>query len=154
MTIADDSVFPMDNLASCIQLSPQEENRIVSDLIKESELCLKEGNLYYVVSNRVTLLHMRADTSCQMFVDCRWYHEVRTEQEQGRTSAAYGRSKFRFEYEEGYETGRAGAETYSDVSNPVMSMMPTEYHDLDCDYTTLAVMQQRHNHNHATVTCY
>ncbi|XP_014513603.1 ubiquitin carboxyl-terminal hydrolase 9 [Vigna radiata var. radiata] len=51
MTIADDSVFPMDNVASCIQLSPQEENRIVSDLIKESELCLTEGNLYYVVSN-------------------------------------------------------------------------------------------------------
>ncbi|BAT94878.1 hypothetical protein VIGAN_08152700 [Vigna angularis var. angularis] len=51
MTIADDSVFPMDNVASCIQLSPEEENQIVSDLIKESELYLKEGNLYYVVSN-------------------------------------------------------------------------------------------------------
>jgi len=52
MTIADDSVFPMDNVASCIQLPPEEENRIVSELVKESELNLKEGNLYYVVSNR------------------------------------------------------------------------------------------------------
>ncbi|KAG4983603.1 hypothetical protein JHK87_028352 [Glycine soja] len=51
MTIAD-SVFPMDNVASCIQLPPEEENRIVSELIKESELNLKEGNLYYVISNR------------------------------------------------------------------------------------------------------
>lgn len=37
----------------------------------------------------------------------------------------------------------SGAETYPDVSNPAVSMMPTEDHDLDCDYTTLAVMQQR-----------
>ncbi|KAG4395407.1 hypothetical protein GLYMA_20G217800v4 [Glycine max] len=51
MTIAD-SVFPMDNVASCILLPPEEENRIVSELIKESELNLKEGNLYYVISNR------------------------------------------------------------------------------------------------------
>ncbi|CAJ1976341.1 unnamed protein product [Sphenostylis stenocarpa] len=51
MTIAD-SVFPMDNVASCIQLPPEEENRIVSELLKESELNLKEDNLYYVISNR------------------------------------------------------------------------------------------------------
>ncbi|KAK7278307.1 hypothetical protein RJT34_23333 [Clitoria ternatea] len=51
MTIAD-SLSPMDNGASCLPLPPEEENRIVSDLIKESELNLKEGNLYYVISNR------------------------------------------------------------------------------------------------------
>ncbi|XP_027367832.1 ubiquitin carboxyl-terminal hydrolase 10-like isoform X2 [Abrus precatorius] len=51
MTIAD-SVFPGDNGASCVPLPPEEENRIVSELIKESELNLKEGNLYYVISNR------------------------------------------------------------------------------------------------------
>lgn len=51
MTIAD-SVVPMDCVASCIQLPPEEENRIVSELVKESELNLKEGNLYYVISNR------------------------------------------------------------------------------------------------------
>ncbi|RYQ91432.1 hypothetical protein Ahy_B09g097304 isoform B [Arachis hypogaea] len=51
MTIAD-SVFPMDNGGSCVPLPPEEENRIVSELIKESELNLREGNLYYVISNR------------------------------------------------------------------------------------------------------
>ncbi|XP_020225932.1 ubiquitin carboxyl-terminal hydrolase 9 [Cajanus cajan] len=51
MTIAD-SVFPMDSVASCIQLPPEEENRIVSELIKESELNLKDGNVYFVISNR------------------------------------------------------------------------------------------------------
>lgn len=50
MTIAD-SVFPMDSVASCIQLPPEEENRIVSELIKESELNLKDGNVYFVISN-------------------------------------------------------------------------------------------------------
>ncbi|KAL2325258.1 hypothetical protein Fmac_024316 [Flemingia macrophylla] len=51
MTIPD-SVSPMDNVPSCIQLPPEEENWIVSELIKESELNLKEGNIYYVISNR------------------------------------------------------------------------------------------------------
>lgn len=51
MTIAD-SVFPMDNGASCVPLTPEEENRIVSELIQESELNLKEGQLFYVISNR------------------------------------------------------------------------------------------------------
>ncbi|KAK7269040.1 hypothetical protein RIF29_21755 [Crotalaria pallida] len=47
-----DSDFPMDNGASCVPIPPEEENRIVSELVKESELNLKEGNLYFVVSNR------------------------------------------------------------------------------------------------------
>ncbi|CAL0316655.1 unnamed protein product [Lupinus luteus] len=47
-----DSDFPMDNGASCLPIPPDEEIRIVSELIKESELNLKEGNLYYVISNR------------------------------------------------------------------------------------------------------
>lgn len=29
-----------------------EERRIVKELTDKAELCLKEGNLYYVVSNR------------------------------------------------------------------------------------------------------
>ncbi|KAL9297639.1 hypothetical protein ACSQ67_023535 [Phaseolus vulgaris] len=64
MTIADDSVFPMDNVASCIQLPPEEENRIVSELVKESELNLKEGNLYYVVSNS-----WRMERDCNKLVE-------------------------------------------------------------------------------------
>ncbi|KAE9619095.1 hypothetical protein Lal_00046907 [Lupinus albus] len=51
MTIAD-SDFPMDNGTSCLPIPPEEENRIVSELLKESELNLKEGNLCFVISNR------------------------------------------------------------------------------------------------------
>ncbi|XP_012569950.1 ubiquitin carboxyl-terminal hydrolase 10-like isoform X2 [Cicer arietinum] len=51
MTMAD-SNFPIDNGASCIPISPEEEKRIVAELIKKSELNLKEGNLYFVISNR------------------------------------------------------------------------------------------------------
>lgn len=51
MTVAD-SDFPIDNGASCLPIPPEEEKRIVSELIKKSELNLKEGNLYYVISNR------------------------------------------------------------------------------------------------------
>ncbi|XP_019433322.1 PREDICTED: ubiquitin carboxyl-terminal hydrolase 10-like [Lupinus angustifolius] len=51
MTMAD-SDFPMDNGASCLPIPPEEENRIVSELVKESELNLKDGNLYFVISNR------------------------------------------------------------------------------------------------------
>ncbi|XP_058770669.1 ubiquitin carboxyl-terminal hydrolase 9-like [Vicia villosa] len=51
MTVAD-SDFPIDNGASCLPIPAEEEKRIVTELIKKSELNLKEGNLYYVISNR------------------------------------------------------------------------------------------------------
>ncbi|XP_019428321.1 PREDICTED: ubiquitin carboxyl-terminal hydrolase 9-like isoform X2 [Lupinus angustifolius] len=51
MTIAD-SDFPMDNGASCLPIPPEEENLIVTELLKESELNLQAGNLFYVISNR------------------------------------------------------------------------------------------------------
>lgn len=51
MTIPDSS-FMMDNGASCLPHPPEEENRIVTDLMNKSESNLKEGNLYYVISNR------------------------------------------------------------------------------------------------------
>ncbi|XP_022929032.1 ubiquitin carboxyl-terminal hydrolase 9-like isoform X1 [Cucurbita moschata] len=47
------SGFMMENGgSSCLPLPPDVENRIVTDLGKESESNLQEGNLYYVVSNR------------------------------------------------------------------------------------------------------
>jgi len=51
MTIAE-SDFPIDNGMSCVPISPEEEKRIVKELIKQSELNLKDGNLYYIISNR------------------------------------------------------------------------------------------------------
>ncbi|KAJ7952218.1 Ubiquitin carboxyl-terminal hydrolase [Quillaja saponaria] len=51
MTIAD-SCFLMENEASYLQLPPEEENLIIAELMKKSESNLKEGNLYYVISNR------------------------------------------------------------------------------------------------------
>ena len=51
MTIPD-SGFMIDNDASCLPLPPEEEKRIVKELTDQSEANLKEGNLYYVVSNR------------------------------------------------------------------------------------------------------
>ncbi|KAF7828086.1 ubiquitin carboxyl-terminal hydrolase 9 [Senna tora] len=51
MTIADSGCL-MDNGGSCLPHPPEEENRIVAELMRESELNLKEGNLYYVISNR------------------------------------------------------------------------------------------------------
>lgn len=51
------SGFMMENGgSSCLPLPPDVENRIVTELGKESESNLKEGNLYYVVSNRYLLL--------------------------------------------------------------------------------------------------
>lgn len=38
--------------AGCLPLPPDEEKRIVKELTKESESNLKEGNIYYVISNR------------------------------------------------------------------------------------------------------
>jgi len=51
MTIAD-SGFMMENGGSCLPYTPEQEKQIVDDLMNKSESSLKEGNLYYVVSNR------------------------------------------------------------------------------------------------------
>ncbi|KAJ4951929.1 hypothetical protein NE237_028761 [Protea cynaroides] len=51
MTILD-SGYLMDNEASCLPCPPEEERRIIEELTKEAESNLKEGNLYYVISNR------------------------------------------------------------------------------------------------------
>lgn len=51
MTIPD-SGFMMENGVDCLPLPPEEEYRIVTELTNRSEANLKEGNLYYVVSNR------------------------------------------------------------------------------------------------------
>ncbi|XP_043723050.1 ubiquitin carboxyl-terminal hydrolase 9-like isoform X2 [Telopea speciosissima] len=46
------SGYLMDNEASCLPCTPEEEKRIIEELTKEAESKLKEGNLYYVISNR------------------------------------------------------------------------------------------------------
>ncbi|XP_062074713.1 ubiquitin carboxyl-terminal hydrolase 10-like isoform X2 [Humulus lupulus] len=51
MTIPD-SGFMITNGASCLPLPPDEESRIIAELANQSEKNLKEGNLYYVISNR------------------------------------------------------------------------------------------------------
>lgn len=51
MTIPD-SGFMMADGASCLPIPPEEEKRIVEELTQQSERNLKEGNLYYVISNR------------------------------------------------------------------------------------------------------
>ncbi|CAI9274637.1 unnamed protein product [Lactuca saligna] len=51
MTIADSGAL-MDNESLCLPCTPEEERRIVKELTDKAESCLKEGNLYYVVSNR------------------------------------------------------------------------------------------------------
>ncbi|XP_062100822.1 ubiquitin carboxyl-terminal hydrolase 10-like [Humulus lupulus] len=51
MTIPD-SGFVIANGASCLPLPPDEESRIIRELANPSENNLKEGNLYYVISNR------------------------------------------------------------------------------------------------------
>lgn len=52
MTIAD-SGFMMENGVNCLPLPPEEEHRIITELTNRSEANLKEGNLYYVISNRL-----------------------------------------------------------------------------------------------------
>lgn len=42
----------MEDVMSCLPISPEEEKRIVTELTARAESSLKEGNLYYVVSNR------------------------------------------------------------------------------------------------------
>ncbi|PKI64379.1 hypothetical protein CRG98_015239 [Punica granatum] len=51
MTIPDSGSM-MDDGASCLPIPPEEEYRIVEELTKISECNLKEGNVYYVISNR------------------------------------------------------------------------------------------------------
>ncbi|XP_010538864.1 PREDICTED: ubiquitin carboxyl-terminal hydrolase 10-like [Tarenaya hassleriana] len=51
MTIPD-SGFMMDNGVCDLPCTPEEERRIVTELTSESEANLKEGNLYFVISNR------------------------------------------------------------------------------------------------------
>ncbi|KAK8585998.1 hypothetical protein V6N13_130524 [Hibiscus sabdariffa] len=50
MTIPD-SGFMMENGASCLPCTPEEEKKIITDLKNESERNLKEGNLYFVISS-------------------------------------------------------------------------------------------------------
>lgn len=52
MTIRDSSVLMMENGGSCLPCTPDEERQIVQDLKNQSELDLKEGNLYFLVSTR------------------------------------------------------------------------------------------------------
>lgn len=51
MTILD-SDYKMENGALGIPLAPEVEKRIVDELTNIAESNLKEGNLYYVISNR------------------------------------------------------------------------------------------------------
>ncbi|XP_062025492.1 ubiquitin carboxyl-terminal hydrolase 9-like [Rosa rugosa] len=51
MTIPD-SGFMMENEASCLPHTPEEEKRIIDELTRQSEANVKEGNLFYVISNR------------------------------------------------------------------------------------------------------
>lgn len=51
MTIRD-SPLTTENGGSCLPVAPGEEKRIVEELTKKSEANLKEGNIYYVISNR------------------------------------------------------------------------------------------------------
>ncbi|KAL1069510.1 hypothetical protein V6Z11_D12G271800 [Gossypium hirsutum] len=50
MTIPDSGCV-MENGASCLPCTPEEEKKIVTDLRNESERNLKEGNLYFVISS-------------------------------------------------------------------------------------------------------
>lgn len=52
MTIRDSSVLMMENGGSCLPCTPDEERQIVQDLKNQSELDLKEGNLYFLISTR------------------------------------------------------------------------------------------------------
>ncbi|KAH7513638.1 hypothetical protein FEM48_Zijuj11G0002100 [Ziziphus jujuba var. spinosa] len=61
MTIPD-SGFMMENGVSCLPLPPEEENRIITELTNQSDANMKEGNLYYVISNRWFLSWQRYAT--------------------------------------------------------------------------------------------
>eukprot|EP00268_Persea_americana_P027801 TRINITY_DN27076_c0_g1_i2.p1 TRINITY_DN27076_c0_g1~~TRINITY_DN27076_c0_g1_i2.p1 ORF type:complete len:926 (-),score=172.52 TRINITY_DN27076_c0_g1_i2:429-3206(-) len=51
MTIPD-SGFLMENMESCLPCTPEEERSTIKDLMESSESNLREGNLYYVLSNK------------------------------------------------------------------------------------------------------
>uniref|UniRef100_A0A7N0U984 Ubiquitin carboxyl-terminal hydrolase n=1 Tax=Kalanchoe fedtschenkoi TaxID=63787 RepID=A0A7N0U984_KALFE len=51
MTIVDSSCM-MESGAICLPCLPEEERRIIKELIDKSEAALAQGNLYFVVSNR------------------------------------------------------------------------------------------------------
>lgn len=55
MTIPN-SDLKIENGVCDLPFTPEEEKRIVSELITESEENLKEGNLYFVISKRFSLL--------------------------------------------------------------------------------------------------
>ncbi|KAF8412058.1 hypothetical protein HHK36_000011 [Tetracentron sinense] len=50
MTISD-SGFLIDNESSCLPCAPEEEKQIIRELTEIAESNLKEGNLYFLVSN-------------------------------------------------------------------------------------------------------
>ncbi|PWA90113.1 peptidase C19, ubiquitin carboxyl-terminal hydrolase [Artemisia annua] len=52
MTIADSGNSMMENESLCLPCTPEDERRIVKEETQKAELNLKEGNLFYVVSNR------------------------------------------------------------------------------------------------------
>lgn len=69
MTIPESGCY-MDNETSCLPCTPEEEKRVVDELTKEAESNLKEGNLYYVLSNRWYMDWLRytgQDTGDNMF---------------------------------------------------------------------------------------
>lgn len=51
MTIPD-SGFLMENMESCLPCTPEEERSTIKDLMESAESNLREGNLYYVLSNK------------------------------------------------------------------------------------------------------
>lgn len=51
MTIPD-SRGMMEDVESCLPCTPEEERSIIRELTEAAESNLKEGNLYYVLSNK------------------------------------------------------------------------------------------------------
>ncbi|PRQ52318.1 putative ubiquitinyl hydrolase 1 [Rosa chinensis] len=46
------SGFMMENEVSCLPHTPEEEKRIIDELGGQFEANVKQGNLFYVISNR------------------------------------------------------------------------------------------------------
>ena len=51
MTIPDSGLM-MENEASCLPHTPDEEKKIIDELTRQSEANVKEGALFFVISNR------------------------------------------------------------------------------------------------------
>lgn len=51
MTIPDSGGM-MEDVESCLPCTPEEERSIIRELTEAAESNLKEGNLYYVLSNK------------------------------------------------------------------------------------------------------